>query len=245
VDVSENILYIRSNNPLPGSHPLNSDLVEDAQLLLQIDDPVLVDISNQLEKQVGFIRSDEIRKVVSARVKNADNSKRVARLLIALSERLIEDENFLEKLKTSLSKWWEPDDDDDDPPTPEQQNVIFHRLDLIVKPYYGLRMQVHADKLSKLIRRRFTHLDIINDLRPIFDLSTPNLSAVLPLTTIRVVFEMEDGLPQSIEGTITETGLKELSEKIDIALSQLNALNKYAAGQGLLIPSVNVHKHED
>ena len=83
-------------------------------------------------------------------------------------------------------------------------------MSIVIKPYPGLHRQAKAQKLSEATGLRLEHLEIICDLRPVFDDERESVEGVIPYT---IVCLGSDGLPVAMETILSQADVGESPEK--------------------------------
>jgi hypothetical protein len=88
-------------------------------------------------------------------------------------------------------------------------------------------------------------VEIICDLRPVFDNERESVEGVIPYTILRIVSIGADGLPVAMETILTQAELGELAEKSEAAVKKLDRLRALLAEKELPIPPVTMVKKRE
>ena len=88
-------------------------------------------------------------------------------------------------------------------------------------------------------------MEIICDLRPIFDDKRESVEGVIPYTILRIVCIGADGLPVALEAILTQAEVGELAKKSEAAVKKLDRLRALLAEKELPIPPVRMVKEGD
>ena len=114
-----------------------------------------------------------------------------------------------------------------------------------IKPYPGLNRQAKAQRLSEATGLRLENVEIICDLRPVFDNERESVEGVIPYTILRIVCIGADGLPVAMETILTQAEVGELAKKSEAAVKKLDRLRALLAEKELPIPPVTMVKKGD
>ena len=108
---------------------------------------------------------------------------------------------------------------------------------LLLEPYLGFQRQQKAGRLEKATGQRLTQLDLICDLRPVFDEERKTIEGWLPLTHLKVVATSESGLPVMFEAVMSEFQIRSLQKAADSAIRKLECLKSHAKSAGASLPT--------
>jgi len=87
---------------------------------------------------------------------------------------------------------------------------------------------------------RVEAVDLVCDIRPVFDDSRTNVEGVIPFTTLKVVATGVDQFPISFEAVLSASDVLALLKKAELAVAKLNALGRLAERTNLPVPSVDL-----
>lgn len=233
----DTVFYVRGPFPFGTGRVVSADLVKDTKVTLDLNDEQLRAIANELEHFSGFLDMPALRGIIGLYVPDAGQCKRLSRLIIGVDEWLRSADQNINDLLSSIREWQRGDEN-------RAENLLSsgdleeleHRLPLIIKTYPCLKRQAKARHLSEVTGLRLEDLEIICDLRPVFDESRSAVEGVIPFTTLKVVCKGVDGLPVALEGILTELEVEDLAKKAAAAVEKLKHLRELLVANNLTIP---------
>lgn len=244
--MSETVFYVRGNFPFGFDKPVTADLVADAKLALDIEVGALSAMAQELGAYQGFLDREVIQKILANYTSDAKTAHRLARLISAVDARLrgpgLRIEDFIQAIRD-----WQGSDENPDGSllSPEEIEELAKRMPLFLRPYDGMRRQAKAKRLSTSIGMQLEALEIICDLRPVFDEEKEVVEGIIPLTTLKVVCQGVDGLPVSIEAVMSEKAVASLAKNAAAAVQKLSRLRELLAAKELTVPTLDITKRED
>jgi len=96
----------------------------------------------------------------------------------------------------------------------------------LIQPYPALARFEKAERLAKLTGQELESIELICDLRPIFDEDRKQIEGMMPYTRLHIVATGADGLPKSFEAELTHRQVNDLREKAAKANTKLDVLRK-------------------
>ncbi len=210
-------MFIRGYSPFlerPSSIP---GMVDDLKTIASLSDEEIQGIRKHLAKADRFLdlRSllTSIHEVIQDR-KSADAVGRAIRNLMPSDvERIIGD------LKQAI--------DEEHPPCDEDTLTrLTQALGELIQPYPALVRYRKAERLAKTTGQQLETVELICDLRPIFDRNREKLEGMMPYTRLHIIATGEDGLPKSFEAELTYEQVVEVAEKAKKAKGKLDVLGQ-------------------
>lgn len=242
----EGVLYMRGAFPFSIPPGIPDGLIRDAKVLLGIDEEVLTAVRGDLEAFAGFLDERAIKGVLTSHIQNADACDALTRLIAGIDSRL---RGLGQTLKAFLSQidGWLNDKENQTKGllAREEFDHVKARLLTLIQPYPGLNRQAKAERLSAATGLPLEKVDIICDLRPVFDESRERVEGIIPFTTLRVVCKGVDGLPVAIEAILTQQDVVQLAEASAAAKKKLTRLRRLLQEKDLAVPSVGVTMEGD
>ena len=115
---------------------------------------------------------------------------------------------------------------------------VRQRIQRIVTPFPAVERQAKAEILSDRRGHPLGSLQVLCDLRPVFDESREALEGLMPLVTLRIVYG-EQIVPITADIRLTENDLIKLCEKAERAKLKLTSLRAFMGKKGILAPEVD------
>jgi hypothetical protein len=244
--MAETVFYMRGAFPFPTEGGVPPELIVDAKVLLELELAQLYSLARELTSFDGFLDKPTLKKIVKSFVPNEDHAVRVYRLISQIDESLRRTESQLPSLFDRMAEVIKARDEEDTPLlTPAEFDEVKKRMSIIINPYAGLSRQAKAQRLSEATGLRLESMELICDLRPIFDDKREFIEGVIPYTILKIVCTGADGLPVALEAILTQTEVGELAQKSKAAVKKLDRLRAILAEKELPIPVVRMVKKGD
>ncbi len=239
----ETVFYMRGAFPLTTGRGVPPEMIADAKALLELQPDLLGSLAHELSSFSGFMDKPALKKIVKSFVPNDDHANRVYRLISQLDESLRQSNIDLQTLLGRMEETIRSPEDEEGPLlTPTEFDEVKRRMAIIIKPYGGLHLQAKAQRLSEATGQRLEQLEIICDLRPVFDDERERVQGIIPYTILKVACIGPDGLPVAMETILTHAEVQELAKKSEAAVEKLDRLRAFLAEKELLIPPVPMVK---
>ena len=242
----EGVLYMRGAFPFSIPPGIPDGLIRDAKVLLGIDEEVLTAVRGDLEAFAGFLDKRAIKGVLTSRVQNSDACEALTRLIAGIDSRLRALGQTPKSFLSQIDDWLnEKENHAKGLLSREEFDQLKPRLSTLIQPYPGLNRQAKAERLSEATGLPLEKIDIICDLRPVFDESRERVEGIIPFTTLKVVCKGVDGLPVAIEAILTQQDVVQLANASAEAKKKLARLRGLLQEKELPVPSVDMTMEGD
>jgi hypothetical protein len=235
------VFYYRSDN-ISGRPPEVSRFVSDAKCLLALSPEAITALSADLESQQGFLDRDALSRAISRHIADEEQVRQLTRLVQGYDDLVNRFDLTLGGILKSIDNWRvDQDDEEETPPLSDADfRLLGERMPLLLKQYDGLVRQDKAERLSEVLGHRLESIDVICDLRPVFDQNHTGVVGVIPLTTLKLVCTGGNGLPVTTEAILSEKQVSELAAVAQSAVKKLSILRGLVAEVHKPIPMVPV-----
>lgn len=115
---------------------------------------------------------------------------------------------------------------------------VRQRIQRIVTPFPAVERQAKAEILSDRRGHPLGSLQVLCDLRPVFDESREALEGLMPVVTLRIVYG-EQIVPITADVRLTENDLTKLCEKAERAKRKLKSLKAFMGKKGVSSPEID------
>lgn len=212
----EPVLYIRGLPQAPiEALATNPAMLEDLQALAGVSDEQVAALRKRLSEAKGFLDPRALRVVVRSVTQDDTTSEAVWKALRHLGP---ED---VERLLHALS---ERRGEKDFPLEEAVLDRLRQALPALIQPYPAMARFAKAERLARLTGQQLQSVELICDLRPIFDEDRKNLEGMMPYTRLCVIATGVDGLPKAFEAELTLQQVNDLAEKASKARDKLDGL---------------------
>lgn len=216
--MSEPVLYIRGF-PSFEAQPIGDPVIEDLQIVGDIGEDQIENLCGSLDKAKGFLDPSRISSLITKEIPDSKRARAVFRVLVNIKPDTLDE--FIEH----VDKWRT----ENQGKVPEEifQNIK-RTLKRIVRAYAALERFRKAERLEKITGQTLEDIQLICDLRPIFDEARDNIEGMIPYTRLRIVTEGADGLPIATEVELNRRQVEDLAKKAEITLKKLCTLRQQA-----------------
>ena len=214
--MAEPVLYVRGFPSSSWTEHIasNPEALQDILTVVGLSQDKITAIQRRLSDAKGFLSPKGLLALLREELQDESLMRCVRRTILNLGPDDVEP--LLEALSARHGQ--EPSLDD------KQLDGLRRVLPQLVKPYPALAAFKKADRLSTQTGQRLESIDLICDLRPIFDESRTHLEGMMPYTRLLVVAIGADGLPKAFESELTRQQVHDLAQKASKATQKLGVL---------------------
>jgi hypothetical protein len=201
---------------MPFAKP-SEEVLDDLKAVGGLSDDILDKLCNQLSKTQGFLNPKALLTIINRVIEKPTTAKAVQRIIINISPSDLP--NMVAILKEEVGEEGFPFDS-------KQLENLEKVLKKLIQTYPSLDRFQKAERLSKITGQQLETIELICDLRPIFDKTRKKIEGMMPYTRLHIVATGEDGLPNAFEVELTHQQVIEFAEKAEKAKSKLEALHQ-------------------
>jgi hypothetical protein len=211
------VLYIRGHPQALSFETVPEGLLDDLKAIISLSEDTLDKLYKQLSEAQGFLNPKALREIIHKNVEDSNAAKAVQRIIININP------SQVERMVTSLEEKCKEEDFPFDQTQLERLKKILRNL---IRPYPSLARFQKAERLASITGQQLETVELICDIRPIFDENRKNIEGMMPYTRLHIVAIGEDGLPNAFEVELTHQQVIDLAEKAEKAKSKLEALHQ-------------------
>jgi hypothetical protein len=213
----EPIIYIRGSPSRLVGFADNPDALADLGAVAGLSLDQVTEIHDRLARATGFLGPRALAAAIRDLIPDDNSVRAVQRVLQNL------DPADVKRLLDALS---ERRKKPDFPLNEDTLTRLGSILPTLVQRYPAVARFEKADRLAELTGQQLESVDLICDLRPVFDENRERLEGMMPYTRLRVVATGADGLPNSFEAALTRQQVHDLADKASKAKNKLDILHK-------------------
>jgi len=236
--MGESVFYMRTSSPSEFSRQLNDEAIEDLWAFAEVADDDFSKILSGLSHNEPFLSREELKEII-LRVLPDENGVQIARVIRFL-HRMESDGPGAESVIQQLADVESVSENAAPTFTTEKLETLLVRLGELKKSWGGLDRQKKAETIGKITGQRLLDVQLICDLRPVFNEHRENIEGWIPLTTLHVVMEGADGLPNGIDVTMSATDVDSLVELANATQKKLQVLRENVARMNSRIPKTDI-----
>lgn len=239
--MAETVLYMRGPFPLPSSFAVPEALVRDAKLLLNLSAAQVEAVCGRLDAFPGFLDCAAVEEALTAVLGNAETCQALARFITNVDRRLRDLSQNVDQLLSQIEEWLgEEENRRQGLFSPEEFEELKQRVPLVIRRFPGLNRQAKAQRLSQATGLPLERLDIICDLRPVFDKDRDRVEGMIPYTTLKIVCKGVDGLPVAMEALLSRRDVQELAKASAGAEKKLSRLHELLRERQVPVPRIEM-----
>lgn len=215
--MAERVLYMRGFPEGMSLESLPEGLVDDLEAMAELSDEKAGELYKHLAKAKGFLYPKALSEAIQKVVKDSNVAGAVSRVILNIGPPQVE------LLITSLEEKSKEKDFPFDQAKLEHLKQILKQL---IQPYPSIDRFRKAERLARITGQQLETIELICDLRPIFDETRKNVEGMMPYTRLHIVATGEDGLPNAFEVELTHQQVVDLTEKAGKAKDKLETLHQ-------------------
>jgi len=206
--------------------------VSDLKTILQLEDDLFADLAKALREQRLFLDRNTLSTVVAGVLTDNDMSDTVSHFIWRLNEMLREADEPLDeslgilrkqiRLREAISE--------------EDGEKAEKRIQALICEPTGFARQFKAEKLVEAIGAELEDVQIICDVRPVFNEQRSEIEGAIPISTLVLDVIEPNGGSSRIQVRLREADVIDLSKKIAFAKTKLAAIRRALRDKSIVIP---------
>ena len=211
------VLYMRGfARPPMDRYAASPGVRDDLKAVAGLSDDQVSAVQEQLSDAKGFLAPKSLLALLREAIGDDGPARSLQRAMRNLGP---ED---IEPLLKALSQ---PQPDEESPLEEGVVKRLGEILPRLIQAYPALVRFEKAERLAAVTGQRLEGVELICDLRPIFDESRKNIEGMMSYTRLRVVATGADGLSEAFEAELTRQQVCDLAEKASKAVEKLDVLH--------------------
>lgn len=211
----------------------DEDFISDAKTILQINDDALDALARALAQKGPFLDRSTLSKTVEDTLGSGENASDVSRTVWRLNQILRDADEPLQEtvalLKKAISESSEGVPEDD-------REKLGERLEKLAAAPTGFTRQQKAERLAQATGAELKDVQIICDIRPVFNEERSAIEGAIPITTFRLDMLEPDGTSSSTEIRLTEKQLADLCVKAESARKKISVIKETLSAKSITLP---------
>lgn len=219
-----------SNSDLPpiflpkfvaGRFIINDTMMQDLRTIAALSEDVVGRIREDVENAEGFLGRERLQEILGQHLQEDAQTSSLTRILLNVEP------DDLEPLLSKIREWSQDKQNAPTTLTQDEMEAILTHLPSLVVSYPSLDRNRKAIRVSQALGQPLQAVEIICELRPVFDPSRERLEGMIPCTRLKLVSQNENGDSVSTEVQLTPEQVHELNIKTEQALKKLEVLSGY------------------
>jgi hypothetical protein len=216
--MAEPVVYMRGFPPaIIEALAANENAIADLKAVASLDDEQVQAIRSALSQVKGFLDPKALTTTIRESLGDDSAAGSVQRTLLNIGPG--DTKRFLGALSARR-------EEEDFPLDQSTFDKLSRMLPALVQPYPALARFRKAERLATLTGQQLESVELICDLRPVFDEERARLDGMMPYTRLRIVTTGADGLPNEFEAELTHQQVHDLADKASKAKDKLDVLRE-------------------
>ena len=131
-----------------------------------------------------------------------------------------------ESVLASLERYWQANPGIYPELTSNIFSALRKRLEVLRGPYLALDRTRKAERLERLTGNWVDDIEILCDLRPVFNETRERVEALVPIQTMRIAYIDIRGNDAIFEICLDKASAEEMKEKLEVAKQKIDVLRK-------------------
>lgn len=204
-----------------------------AEAVLHIDDKHFGELVRALREFDGFLDRAALSGIVSQTLPADGRPDSVTSVVWRLNRYVREsDETFEESLRLLKAAVTEHVEGLE----PEQLDKLGERLALLIAEPTGFARQHKAEQLVEATGREVAAIQVICDVRPVFNEERTEIQGALPISTLTLDLIERDGRTSRVEVHLSERQIVDLCAKAESARGKVALIKKMLAEKEIVLP---------
>jgi hypothetical protein len=214
----------------------DEDFLADAAALVALEAPVCAALEEALAAEKSFLSRAKLRDIVQTVLSaESPSAKKISGFIWRLHRTIRRDSD--EPMERSVALLRQSIEESSERFTPEQKKLLGNRIEKLIAVPAGLARQFKAEELAEATGTELEDLQLICDLRPVFNEERSDIEGAIPISTLKLDVLGPTGLPSRIEVRLTEGQVADLFEKAHYAQTKLLAIKRMLDKNSIPLPS--------
>ena len=210
----------------------DDDFKKDARQLLGIEQERFEALADALVANDSFLDRDAVRSLAASHLGEAAEASQISHAIWRFAEILRDADQALDKafaiLREAINEQLE------DFSKEEKEELLTRLQRLCVNPL-GFNRQHKAERLAEATSKELENLQIICDIRPVFNEDRSEIEGAIPATLLQISFD-DIGTSSSLDIRLTESQLRDLEDKVGSARKKLRVIKDFLVAKSVAMP---------
>jgi hypothetical protein len=210
-----------SPTELLGGHLVPPQMVEDLLVIAEIPGEAIDRIVTSLENSVGFLNEEGLKRLVQEVLPEEQQMSSVISAIHSIRP------GRVDRVLASLQEWRATDRQNAERVPDEVLKEIQQKLANLIREYPAWDRFQKARRLASLTGNKAQQVELICDVRPVFDRAREHVEGLVPLTTLKLVYETQSDETKCIELLLSADVLKDLLAKAEKAYQKQTIMRDF------------------
>jgi hypothetical protein len=215
--MADDFLFISPEDAISGK-ALPSEMLHDMELLAQLPSDVSVDIAETLRQEGGILSEDRLEEIVTSRVDDQTVALRLAAIISSVRQEQVE------RTLALVDKWRKHNQERNSRYNDAWFDSLKSNFSTLIQDFKSVLLMRKAEHLLRILSNEVADVDIICDLRPVFDEEHSQIEGYVLVATLRLEYLLQNGQRSTFEVALTEQELKGLVDQGSDALQKIDIM---------------------
>jgi hypothetical protein len=228
----DSVIYIRTSVEQgvgPGGlarPPITTSMIDDLKRLSSLSREAITSVIEQLAASSEIMSQSGVQSFVATAINDEQGAMALARLLWHFSTGSV---RSMTDWTTAVTQWRDADAENKSRLTPDEQAAIDLLVPLLIQPLPPMRKWMKANRVATMTGVKLLAIQVVCDIRPVFNEPRDGIDAIIPSTTLKIIWEDEAGLPKAVEARLTPTQIEDFATKLEQARRKLATIDEFAS----------------
>jgi len=213
-------VFVFAQDEMVGRAMVHPQMIADLLRVASIDAALLEKLAAALLAQEGFLSETQFKRIVAESIPNEDEASSAASAIENLRS------GYVSQALAMIAAWRDSSEANRARFTDEMFDDLSEKLPVLVQEYPALSRMRKADRLRGVVGNEFERVEFICDIRPVFDENRERVEGIVPITTMKVLFERQNGSDDEIEILLSPDDLGQLIAKAEMAKKKLQVMRE-------------------
>lgn len=216
-------MFFVSPGGLIGGSIVHPQMVKDLLGVAAIPTDSIKQLVAALEAENGFLDEERLGEIAAEYINDAAQASAAANAIQNLRA------GVLDQVLAMINAWRESNATNVERFPDAAFDSLGENLPSLVQEYPALSRMRKSDRLRGVLGNELEGVHFICDARPVFDQDRQRIEGLLALTTMKLVYERQNGVTEEVEIAINREELVELISKAQKAQQKLRVLEESIA----------------
>lgn len=217
--MSDHMVFLTPNDVF-GSGLMHPQMIRDLYGVAAVDPAHIEELADSLQAEPGFLTEERLGQIVAEHIGDEALASSVASAIQNLHP------GILDQVLGMIGGWRDSSDANKNQFPDANFAALQEKLPLLVREYPALSRMRKASRLRGVLGNELERVEFICDARPVFDARREQIEGLAAITTMKLLYERQNGITEELEIGLTAKQLAEVIAKAQKAQHKLQVLEQ-------------------
>jgi hypothetical protein len=218
--MADRVFFVPAGSELFGHSILPPEMINDLRRIAEIPDETIELVVQRLQAYEGLLNTSRLGQLLGSMLRDEP----MAAAATAALQNLQSDQ--VSPTLQSLRRWQKTNEQNIEKFPNVALDALERKLPRLIQKYPAIDRYRKGAWLSSAIGNTATSVQVICDVRPVFDDRREVVQAVVPLTVLKIVYDRQDEETRSLDVYLSDAMLDELADKVQKAQQKQKVLRE-------------------